>query len=61
MLRQIRRIIGYAVDLSFWDLMTTHEVFQYSVPHFSPLMELRVKPTLFGLQVKPYKVTKYQK
>lgn len=30
MLKQIRTIEGCAVGLSFWDVMTTHEVFQYS-------------------------------
>lgn len=63
MLKQIRTVIGCGVDLSFWDLMTTHEVFQYSLPlfFFSFLMELHVKSTLFSLLVKHYKVKKYQK
>lgn len=61
MLKQIRTIVGCTVDLSFWDLMTTHEVFQYSLPHFFSLIELHVKTTLFSLQVKHNEVTKYQK
>lgn len=51
-LKQIRTIVGCAVDLSFWDLMTTYEVFQYSLPHFFSLVELHVKITLSSLQVK---------
>lgn len=43
MLKQIRTIVGCAVDLSFWDLMTTHEVFQYSVPHFFPFNGIACK------------------
>lgn len=52
MLKQIRTIVGCAVELSFWDLMTTHEVFQYSVPHFFSFNGIACKTYIIQLAIQ---------